>query len=44
MHVAGLADAGVRRVSTGGGLAAAAWAGFDNAVRLLTEEGTSPKR
>ena len=44
MHVAGLADAGVRRVSTGGGLAAAAWAGFDNAVRLLTEEGTLPKR
>jgi 2-methylisocitrate lyase-like PEP mutase family enzyme len=44
MHVAGLADVGVRRVSTGGGLAAAAWAGFDNAVRLLTEEGTLPKR
>jgi 2-methylisocitrate lyase-like PEP mutase family enzyme len=44
MHVAGLADAGVRRVSTGGGLAAAAWAGFDNAVRLLVEEGTLPKR
>jgi 2-methylisocitrate lyase-like PEP mutase family enzyme len=44
MHVASLADAGVRRVSTGGGLAAAAWAGFDNAVRLLTEEGTLPKR
>jgi 2-methylisocitrate lyase-like PEP mutase family enzyme len=44
MHVAALADAGVRRVSTGGGLAAAAWAGFDNAVRLLTEEGTLPKR
>jgi 2-methylisocitrate lyase-like PEP mutase family enzyme len=44
MHVAGLADAGVRRVSTGGGLAAAAWAGFDSALRLLTEEGTLPKR
>jgi 2-methylisocitrate lyase-like PEP mutase family enzyme len=44
MHVAGLADAGVRRVSTGGGLAAAAWAAFDNAVRLLKEEGTLPKR
>jgi 2-methylisocitrate lyase-like PEP mutase family enzyme len=44
MHVAGLADAGVRRVSTGGGLAAAAWAGFDNALRLLTEKGTLPKR
>jgi 2-methylisocitrate lyase-like PEP mutase family enzyme len=44
MHVAGLADMGVRRVSTGGGLAAAAWQGFDNAVRLLIEEGTLPKR
>jgi 2-methylisocitrate lyase-like PEP mutase family enzyme len=44
MHVAALADAGVRRVSTGGGLAAAAWAGFDNALRLLVEEGTLPKR
>ena len=44
MHVAGLADAGVRRVSTGGGLAAAAWAGFDNALRLLIEKGTLPKR
>ena len=44
MHVADLADAGVRRVSTGGGLAAAAWAGFDNALRLLVEKGTLPKR
>jgi 2-methylisocitrate lyase-like PEP mutase family enzyme len=44
MHVAGLADAGVRRVSTGGGLAAAAWAGFDSALRLLVEEGMLPKR
>jgi 2-methylisocitrate lyase-like PEP mutase family enzyme len=44
MHVAVLADVGVRRVSTGGGLAAAAWAGFDNALRLLVEEGTLPKR
>jgi 2-methylisocitrate lyase-like PEP mutase family enzyme len=44
MHVAGLADAGVRRVSTGGGLAAAAWAGFDSALRLLIEKGTLPKR
>jgi 2-methylisocitrate lyase-like PEP mutase family enzyme len=44
MHVAGLADAGVRRVSTGGGLAAAAWAGFDTALRLLIEKGTLPKR
>ena len=44
MHVADLAGVGVRRVSTGGGLAAAAWAGFDNALRLLREEGTLPKR
>jgi 2-methylisocitrate lyase-like PEP mutase family enzyme len=44
MHVAGLADAGVRRVSTGGGLAAAAWAGFDSALQLLIEKGTLPKR
>jgi len=44
MHVAGLAEVGVRRVSTGGGLAAAAWAGFDNALQLLIEKGTLPKR
>jgi 2-methylisocitrate lyase-like PEP mutase family enzyme len=44
MRVASLADAGVRRVSTGGGLAAAAWSGFDRAVRLLIDEGTLPKR
>jgi 2-methylisocitrate lyase-like PEP mutase family enzyme len=44
MNIAGLADVGVRRVSTGGGLAAAAWAGFDNALRLLIEKGTLPKR
>jgi 2-methylisocitrate lyase-like PEP mutase family enzyme len=44
MRIASLADAGVRRVSTGGGLAAAAWAGFDRALRLLIEQGTVPKR
>ena len=44
MDVASLADIGVRRVSTGGSLAAAAWAGFDNAMRLLIEKGTLPKR
>ena len=44
MRVADLADAGVRRVSVGGALAAAAWAAFDRAVRLLAEEGTLPKR
>ncbi|MFY9988163.1 MAG: isocitrate lyase/phosphoenolpyruvate mutase family protein [Chthoniobacterales bacterium] len=44
MRVASLADIGVRRVSTGGGLAAAAWRGFDDALRLLIEKGTLPKR
>ena len=44
MRVADLADAGVRRVSVGGALAAASWAAFDRAVRMLTEEGTLPKR
>jgi hypothetical protein len=28
----------------GGGLAAAAWAGFDQAARLLVDEGTMPAR
>jgi len=44
MHVAELANAGVRRVSVGGALAAAAWAAFDRAVHLLVDEGTLPKR
>jgi 2-methylisocitrate lyase-like PEP mutase family enzyme len=44
MRVADLADAGVRRVSVGGSLAAAAWAAFDRTVRLLIDEGTLPKR
>jgi 2-methylisocitrate lyase-like PEP mutase family enzyme len=44
MRVADLADAGVRRVSVGSALAAAAWSAFDRAVRLLTDEGTLPKR
>ncbi|HWU78768.1 MAG TPA: isocitrate lyase/phosphoenolpyruvate mutase family protein, partial [Caulobacter sp.] len=30
---------GVRRVSTGGSLAAAAWAGFDTVAKRLAEEG-----
>lgn len=34
-----LAGIGVRRVSTGGGLAAAAWAGFDAAVAMLKSDG-----
>jgi 2-methylisocitrate lyase-like PEP mutase family enzyme len=44
MRVSELAEAGVRRVSVGGGLAAVAWAGFDQAARLLVEEGTMPAR
>ncbi len=44
MRVGDLADLGVRRVSVGGGLARAAWAGFDRAVDLLVNEGTVPPR
>jgi 2-methylisocitrate lyase-like PEP mutase family enzyme len=44
MRVAELAAVGVRRVSVGGGLAAAAWAGFDRAARQLLDEGTMPPR
>lgn len=44
MSVAELAGVGVRRVSVGGGLAAAAWAGFDRAARMLMEEGMVPAR
>ena len=44
MRVSELAEAGVRRVSVGGGLAAAAWAGFDQVARLLVEEGKMPAR
>jgi 2-methylisocitrate lyase-like PEP mutase family enzyme len=44
MRVADLAGAGVRRVSVGGGLAAAAWGGFDRAARQLLDEGTVPPR
>ncbi|WP_297511604.1 isocitrate lyase/phosphoenolpyruvate mutase family protein [uncultured Caulobacter sp.] len=39
MSVETLGALGVRRVSTGGALAAAAWAGFDAAARRLAEEG-----
>lgn len=39
MSVEGLGALGVRRVSTGGALAAAAWAGFDAVARRLAEEG-----
>jgi 2-methylisocitrate lyase-like PEP mutase family enzyme len=44
MRVADLAAAGVRRVSVGGALAAAAWSAFDRAVQLLIDEGVLPKR
>ncbi len=42
--VADLAAAGVRRVSIGSGLAAAAWNGFERAARQLVESGTLPPR
>lgn len=38
--VAELAEAGVRRISVGGALARAAWAGFFNAAREIAEHGT----
>lgn len=44
MRVSELAAAGVRRVSVGGGLAAAAWKGFDQAAKMLVEEGRVPAR
>jgi 2-methylisocitrate lyase-like PEP mutase family enzyme len=44
MRVADVAAAGVRRVSVGGALAAAAWAGFDHVARQLVDEGTVPPR
>ena len=44
MRVSELAAMGVRRVSLGGSLAAAAWKGFDAAARLLAEEGRMPAR
>lgn len=44
MRVTDLAALGVRRVSTGGALAAAAWRGFDLAARQLLETGTLPPR
>jgi 2-methylisocitrate lyase-like PEP mutase family enzyme len=44
MRVADLAAVGVRRVSVGGALAAAAWAGFNRVVQQLVDEGTVPPR
>ncbi|HEX5439217.1 MAG TPA: isocitrate lyase/phosphoenolpyruvate mutase family protein [Gemmatimonadaceae bacterium] len=44
MRVAELAEVGVRRVSVGGGLAAATWARFEEVARTLKDEGTMPAR
>ncbi|MEP6940616.1 MAG: isocitrate lyase/phosphoenolpyruvate mutase family protein [Rudaea sp.] len=43
-RVADLAAVGVRRVSTGGSLAVAAWNGFEAAARTLMDSGTLPQR
>jgi 2-methylisocitrate lyase-like PEP mutase family enzyme len=40
MTVQGLADLGVRRISVGGALARAAWAGFLRAATEISEQGT----
>ncbi len=42
MNVAGLAAAGVRRISVGAAFAAAAWAGFDAAARSVRDHGHLP--
>ncbi len=44
MRAAELRALGVRRASTGGLLARAAWAGFDDAARSLLEHGALPAR
>jgi 2-methylisocitrate lyase-like PEP mutase family enzyme len=44
MRVADLAALGVRRVSVGSRLAAAAWQGFDAALKELHDAGTLPRR
>lgn len=43
MRVPELAAAGVRRVSLGGGLAKAAWAGYERAARSVIEQGCWPQ-
>jgi len=40
LSLAQIADLGVRRVSVGGALARAAWAGFMNAARKIAEQGS----
>jgi len=42
LRVSDLASSGVRRVSTGSGLARASWSAFEAAARLLLDEGTLP--
>ena len=42
MNVADLAQAGVRRISLGSALAAAAWAGFEKAALSVRDEGRLP--
>lgn len=44
MSVTSLAALGVRRISVGSRLAYAAWSGFDEAARMLHDEGTLPAR
>lgn len=44
MSVESLGELGVRRVSTGGALAAVAWVAFDKAAKTLAEEGRMPPR
>jgi 2-methylisocitrate lyase-like PEP mutase family enzyme len=44
MDVAELAAAGVRRISTGGGLAAAAWSAFEHVATVLRDTGRVPDR
>jgi 2-methylisocitrate lyase-like PEP mutase family enzyme len=39
-----LAEAGVRRVSVGGALAAVAWTAFEEAAMTLRDQGTMPER
>ncbi len=43
-NVSDLAAIGVRRVSVGASLAAAAWRGFDNAAQMLLDQGKLPPR
>lgn len=44
MRVSDLASISVRRVSVGGSLAAIAWSAFEQAARMLRDQGTLPAR